>query len=157
MGATCKCGRKLGRVGTLGGGARREWVPHANVVENYGGSAPSEAAPGAGGRTCKCGRTLGRVVPSEGAVDAATGGILWKTYAVPDAVHPCTVHDQTGASGCSYSGGAIWGWGGITYSAAQDALFVVTGNAFEGGSNIGAAFSEDAGTDAPHGARGDGR
>jgi hypothetical protein len=42
-------------------------------------------------------------------------------------------------------GGAIWGWGGIAYSAAQDALFVATGNAFEGGSNRGAAFSEAAG------------
>ena len=42
-------------------------------------------------------------------------------------------------------GGSVWGWGGAAYSAKQDALFVVTGNAFEGGTNIGNAFSESAG------------
>jgi hypothetical protein len=42
-------------------------------------------------------------------------------------------------------GGGIWGWGGAAYSAKRDAIFVVTGNAFKGGSNTGAAFSEDAG------------
>lgn len=42
-------------------------------------------------------------------------------------------------------GGSIWGWGGPAYSAAQHALFVVTGNAFEGGTNTGAAFDEAAG------------
>lgn len=42
-------------------------------------------------------------------------------------------------------GGGIWGWGGVTYSAKRDDLFVVTGNAFEGGSNTGSAFSEAAG------------
>ena len=42
-------------------------------------------------------------------------------------------------------GGGIWGWGGVAYSAKRDSLFVVTGNAFEGGSNKGAAFSEAAG------------
>ncbi len=42
-------------------------------------------------------------------------------------------------------GGSVWGWGGAAYSAKQDALFVVTGNAFEGGANIGNAFSESAG------------
>jgi len=42
-------------------------------------------------------------------------------------------------------GGGIWGWGGVTYSAKRDSLFVVTGNAFEGGSNTGAAFTESAG------------
>jgi PQQ-like domain len=41
-------------------------------------------------------------------------------------------------------GGGIWGWGGVAYSAKRDSLFVVTGNAFEGGSNKGAAFSEAA-------------
>ena len=38
-------------------------------------------------------------------------------------------------------GGSVWGWGGAAYSAKQDALFVVTGNAFEGGTNTGNAFS----------------
>jgi hypothetical protein len=42
-------------------------------------------------------------------------------------------------------GGSIWGWGGPAYSAARRALFVVTGNAFEGGTNSGAAFDEAAG------------
>jgi hypothetical protein len=42
-------------------------------------------------------------------------------------------------------GGSIWGWGGVSYSAKEDALFVVTGNAFEGGTNVGPAFSESAG------------
>jgi PQQ-like domain len=42
-------------------------------------------------------------------------------------------------------GGGIWGWGGAAYSAADDRLFAVTGNAFEGGGNSGAAFTESAG------------
>jgi hypothetical protein len=42
-------------------------------------------------------------------------------------------------------GGSIWGWGGAAYSARRNALFVVTGNAFEGGTNKGPAFSEAAG------------
>jgi hypothetical protein len=37
-------------------------------------------------------------------------------------------------------GGSIWGWGGVAYSRQQDALFAVTGNAFEGGTNVGSAF-----------------
>ena len=39
-------------------------------------------------------------------------------------------------------GGSIWGFGGPAYSARQDSIFVVTGNAFEGGTNTGAAFDE---------------
>ncbi len=42
-------------------------------------------------------------------------------------------------------GGSIWGFGGPAYSARQDSIFVVTGNAFEGGTNTGAAFDESAG------------
>jgi outer membrane protein assembly factor BamB len=42
-------------------------------------------------------------------------------------------------------GGGIWGWGGPAYSAKQDAVYVVTGNAFEGGSNTGPAFTEESG------------
>jgi hypothetical protein len=42
-------------------------------------------------------------------------------------------------------GGGIWGFGGPAYSARQDSLFVVTGNAFEGGTNVGPAFDEAAG------------
>jgi outer membrane protein assembly factor BamB len=42
-------------------------------------------------------------------------------------------------------GGGIWGWGGVAYSTHRDSLYVVTGNAFEGGTNKGAAFSEAVG------------
>jgi hypothetical protein len=42
-------------------------------------------------------------------------------------------------------GGAIWGWGGVAANERLDRLFVVTGNAFEGGTNRGADFSEAAG------------
>lgn len=42
-------------------------------------------------------------------------------------------------------GGSVWGWGGPVYSASRGSLFVGTGNAFEGGANNGAAFSEQAG------------
>jgi PQQ-like domain len=42
-------------------------------------------------------------------------------------------------------GGGIWGWGGIAFSAKLDRLFVATGNAFTGGTNRGATFSESAG------------
>ena len=42
-------------------------------------------------------------------------------------------------------GGGIWGWGGSAYSTALDRLFVVTGNAFEGGQNTGPDFTEAAG------------
>jgi hypothetical protein len=42
-------------------------------------------------------------------------------------------------------GGGIWGWGGIAYSTKLDRLFVATGNAFAGGANRGARFSEAAG------------
>jgi PQQ-like domain len=39
-------------------------------------------------------------------------------------------------------GGGVWGWGGISFSAARGSLFVATGNAFEGGSNTGKRFRE---------------
>jgi hypothetical protein len=42
-------------------------------------------------------------------------------------------------------GGGVWGWGGATYSPSDDALFAVTANAFPGGTNVGAGFSESAG------------
>ncbi len=42
-------------------------------------------------------------------------------------------------------GGGIWGWGGPTFSAHRHSLFVVTGNAFEGGANVGGNFDERAG------------
>jgi outer membrane protein assembly factor BamB len=42
-------------------------------------------------------------------------------------------------------GGGIWGWGGAAYSSARQSLYVVTGNAFEGGENAGGAFHEYSG------------
>ena len=42
-------------------------------------------------------------------------------------------------------GGSIWGFGGPAYSERQDSIFVVTGNAFAGGTNTGPAFDEAAG------------
>ncbi|MEK6275734.1 MAG: PQQ-binding-like beta-propeller repeat protein [Actinomycetota bacterium] len=42
-------------------------------------------------------------------------------------------------------GGGVWGWGGVAYSARRGSLFVATGNAFRGGSNVGRRFREWAG------------
>jgi hypothetical protein len=42
-------------------------------------------------------------------------------------------------------GGGVWGWGGLAYSATRDSLYAVTGNAFEGGVNVGKRFREYAG------------
>lgn len=42
-------------------------------------------------------------------------------------------------------GGGIWGWGGVAFDPALARAFVATGNAFAGGTNVGAAFSEAAG------------
>ena len=39
-------------------------------------------------------------------------------------------------------GGGVWGWGGVSYSSGRGSLFVATGNAFEGGSNMGKRFRE---------------
>lgn len=42
-------------------------------------------------------------------------------------------------------GGSVWGWGGVAYGARRGSLFVATGNAFEGGTNVGKRFRESAG------------
>ena len=42
-------------------------------------------------------------------------------------------------------GGSVWGWGGVTYSPKRGSLFVATGNAFRGGTNVGKRFKESAG------------
>ena len=42
-------------------------------------------------------------------------------------------------------GGSVWGWGGVAYSPRSGSLFVATGNAFRGGSNVGKRFRESAG------------
>jgi hypothetical protein len=57
-------------------------------------------------------------------------------------------HDVTtwfGVPAAEGGGGGVWGWGGTAYSAADDALYAVTANAFAGGSNSGDDFSESAG------------
>ena len=42
-------------------------------------------------------------------------------------------------------GGSVWGWGGVSYNPERGTLFVATGNAFRGGSNVGKRFREWAG------------
>jgi PQQ-like domain len=42
-------------------------------------------------------------------------------------------------------GGSVWGWGGVAYSPQRGSIFVATGNAFRGGSNVGKRFKESAG------------
>ena len=42
-------------------------------------------------------------------------------------------------------GGSIFGWGGPAYSTKNDSLYVGTANTFEGGSNTGAGFDQQAG------------
>lgn len=39
-------------------------------------------------------------------------------------------------------GGGVWGWGGVSYSPGRGSLFVATGNALKGGSNVGKRFRE---------------
>jgi polyvinyl alcohol dehydrogenase (cytochrome) len=60
------------------------------------------------------------------ALNAATGAILWKTFTVPDnAGLPCT--GQNPATGCGYTGGAIWGTT-PAIDPASNTLYVTTGN-----------------------------
>lgn len=42
-------------------------------------------------------------------------------------------------------GGSVWGWGGASYSQTTDSLYVGTGNTFEGGTNTGEKFDQQAG------------
>jgi hypothetical protein len=42
-------------------------------------------------------------------------------------------------------GGSVWGWGGVAYNPERGTLVVATGNAFQGGSNVGRRFRESAG------------
>jgi polyvinyl alcohol dehydrogenase (cytochrome) len=59
------------------------------------------------------------------AVDALTGGILWKTYMIPQNGGPCT--GKNPASGCDYSGAAVWGTT-PAIDPATNTLFVTSGN-----------------------------
>src|SRR5436309_79392 len=60
------------------------------------------------------------------ALDAGTGGILWKTYMVPNNFG-VACQSQSPASGCGYSGGAIWSTT-PAIDPATNTLFVTTGN-----------------------------
>jgi outer membrane protein assembly factor BamB len=77
------------------------------------------------GSYCDARPSIGRVI----SVDTATRQISsWDAVPAEDG-----------------GGGGIWGWGGSAFSSALDRLFVVTGNAFEGGRNVGPDFTEAAG------------
>jgi len=58
------------------------------------------------------------------ALNAETGQMLWKTYTVPPNDGPCTSDDP--ATGCGYSGGAVWDTPAI--DPAANAVYVGTGN-----------------------------
>ncbi|HZQ63898.1 MAG TPA: PQQ-binding-like beta-propeller repeat protein [Gaiellaceae bacterium] len=77
------------------------------------------------GSYCDAGPFVGKVI----AVDTSTRGVSTWTAVPPELG----------------GGGAVWGWGGVAFDQKLDRLFVVTGNAFEGGSNKGDDFSEAAG------------
>ncbi len=90
----------------------------------------------------------GALLDADGSIYAGTGsycdqpmeGKLFRVSLADRSVSSWTsVPDAQGG------GGGIWGWGGVAYSASRQAIFVVTGNAFEGGSNTGSSFSEAAG------------
>jgi polyvinyl alcohol dehydrogenase (cytochrome) len=92
---------------------------HNGVV--YQGVASSEEGAAANG-SYPCCTFRGSVV----AVDAATGALRWKTYTIPDnGGVPC--ESQSPASGCGYSGGAIWGTTPAV-DPASNTLYVTTGN-----------------------------
>jgi hypothetical protein len=79
-------------------------------------------------------------VPTASYCDATMTGGLYRVEVADRAVTPwISVPASLGG------GGGVWGWGGSAYSAEQHALFVVTGNAIQGGSNSGGAFDESAG------------
>jgi polyvinyl alcohol dehydrogenase (cytochrome) len=59
------------------------------------------------------------------AVDAASGQVLWQTFTVPASGGPCT--SQNPATGCGYSGGAVWGTTPAV-DPASNTLYITTGN-----------------------------
>jgi polyvinyl alcohol dehydrogenase (cytochrome) len=103
--------------------------PHPNAILTagplvydgvvYQGVASSEEAAAAN-PAYPCCTFRGSIV----AVDAMTGGILWKTYMTPtNNGQPCA----TPPTGCGYSGAAIWGTT-PAIDPATNTLFVTTGN-----------------------------
>jgi hypothetical protein len=91
----------------------------------------------------------GALALADGRVYAATGSYCdfkpfeGKVFAVDTKTRERT--SWTAVDAENGGGGGIWGWGGVAYSPRLDRLFVATGNAFEGGTNTGADFSEAAG------------
>ncbi len=91
----------------------------------------------------------GALTLADGRVYAATGSYcdaqpsIGKVISVDPTTKQVTSWEAVPAE--EGGGGGIWGWGGSAFSPILDQLFVVTGNAFEGGSNVGPAFSEGAG------------
>jgi polyvinyl alcohol dehydrogenase (cytochrome) len=92
----------------------------------YVGVASNEEAD-AESPTYPCCSFRGAVV----ALSARTGALLWKTYTVPsntgtdsDSNTPCASPNP--ASGCGYTGGAVWGT--PTIDPATNQIFVGTGN-----------------------------
>lgn len=87
----------------------------------YQGVASTEEGAAADGNYPCC-TFRGSIV----AVDALTGGILWKTYTVPDnGGVPCAT--QNPPTGCGYSGNGVWGTT-PALDPANNTLFVTTGN-----------------------------
>jgi len=58
------------------------------------------------------------------ALNAITGKILWKTYTIPPNSGPC--QHSSPASGCGYSGGAVWAAPAIDQETKT--VYAVTGN-----------------------------
>src|SRR5581483_5217324 len=131
---------------------------HALVVRGGRVRAPARAGSRHGSGAARlAGRPLPRRPPRARVGDSllADGGVYVPTGSYCDMpmegkvirVDLATrrVSSWTSVPAALGGGGGIWGWGGVAYSARLDALFVATGNAFEGGSNSGSRFSEAAG------------
>jgi hypothetical protein len=91
----------------------------------------------------------GALAFAHGSVYAATGSYCdagpFEGHVIRVETTTGTLSSWTAVPADQGGGGGIWGWGGIAYSQKLDRLFVVTGNAFAGGTNTGDAFSEAAG------------
>ncbi len=90
----------------------------------------------------------GALLLADGSVYAGTGSycdLPMEGKLIRVALASRAVSSWTTVPASLGGGGGIWGWGGPAYSAGRDSIFVVTGNAFEGGSNKGPGFSESAG------------
>jgi hypothetical protein len=90
----------------------------------------------------------GALLLADGSVYAGTGSYCdqpMEGKLVRVALGTRTVSSFTTVPASLGGGGGMGGGGGAAYSAARDSIYVVTGNAFEGGTNRGSRFSEAAG------------